>query len=362
MKLYNAILVTQDGQIFEGFCTQEIDTPIVGEVVFNTVISGYQEVMTDPSYEGQIICFTYPHIGNYGVNEEDNESSKVYTKAIIARDICENPSNFRSQKSLPQYLRELNVPCLFDIDTRALTRLIRQKGSMNCAIGNKDPRRLLELAKNAPGTIGQNLVKNVTSKGIYTYGDKELSVVAYDYGIKTSTLRKLAEFAKVTVVPADTPAQIVLNKLDKRPDGILLSNGPGDPAACDDIVTEIRKLIDKVPMFGICLGHQLLGLAVGAKTVKLAFGHHGGNHPVKDLVSGRVEITSQNHNYAIDEASLPKDAKVTHVNLNDGVLEGFRISDLTFSVQFHPEAGPGPHDCFTLFDQFLSMIVEYAHG
>jgi carbamoyl-phosphate synthase small subunit len=354
---HEAWLVLADGTRFEGESVGAVpDGGIAaGEAVFNTVLSGYQEVVTDPSYAGQVIAFTYPHIGNYGVNPTDDEAVRPHCRGVIVRDLTDRPSSWRSRESLEAFLIRFGVPGISGVDTRRLTRHLRDHGAMPCAFGTAGPAELLAAAEAAPSTEGRDLVSTVTTPTVVTRGTGPYRVVAYDFGIKESMLRQLGDLATVVVVPASTPADQVLGL---EPDGIFLSNGPGDPAALPAIVTEIRTLAEagRVPVFGICLGHQLLATALGASTFKLPFGHHGGNHPVRRIATGRVEITSQNHNYAVAEDSLAS-SEVTHVNLNDGVIEGIRSRDTpVFSVQYHPEAGPGPHDARYLFDEFRSLM------
>src|SRR3954467_10778505 len=355
----DALLVLADGTTFEGEAIGA-DPPggvATGEVVFNTVLSGYQEVITDPSYAGQVITFTYPHIGNYGVMPDDDESRRPFCRGVVVRDLARRPSNWRSTEDLNSFLRRHGVSGITGVDTRRLTRHIREAGSMPCAFGTADERTLKEAAIAEPGTDGVDLVATVTTGEPYVVEGGPMRVVAYDFGIKSSILRLLREIATVEVVPASTPAEAVL---DRRPDGVFLSNGPGDPAAVTYAVDAIRGLLGEVPVFGICLGHQLLGTALGGNTYKLKFGHHGGNHPVRRVATGGVEITSQNHNYAVVEGSIDS-ADVTHVNLNDGVVEGLRCRDVpAFSVQYHPEAGPGPHDALYLFAEFADLISKNA--
>jgi carbamoyl-phosphate synthase small subunit len=357
-----ALLVLGDGTTFEGEAVGWWDpaapAAATGEVVFNTALTGYQEILTDPSYAGQIISFCYPHIGNYGVTPDDDESRGPACRGVIVRDITDRPSNWRSTESLPAWLVRQRIPGLTGIDSRRLTRHIRESGALpgafapvegDAAVTEADLRAA---ASAATGTDGTDLVAEVTTSAAYTTGDGPRRVVAYDYGIKRTILRHLGRFATVEVVPASTPAAEVLAR---RPDGVFLSNGPGDPAALGYAAEAIGELIGAVPVFGICLGHQLLATAVGARTFKLEFGHHGGNHPVQRVADGQVEITSQNHNYAVEPGSLG--AEVTHVNLNDGVVEGLVVpGERAFSVQYHPEAGPGPHDAGYLFDEFLTLM------
>jgi carbamoyl-phosphate synthase small subunit len=354
-----ALLVLADGTTFEGEAIgfEPSDGVATGEVVFNTVLSGYQEVITDPSYAGQVIAFTYPHIGNYGVAPDDDESRRPHCRGVIVRDLARRPSNWRSAEDLDAFLRRHQLPGITGVDTRRLTRHIREAGALPCAFGTADEVALKAAAIGEPGTDGLDLVAGVTTPTAHTFGTGPLRVVAYDFGIKRTILRHLAEIATVEVVPASTPAAEVLAG---RPDGVFLSNGPGDPAAVTYAIDTIGALLGKVPVFGICLGHQLLASALGGETYKLKFGHHGGNHPVRRLANGSVEITSQNHNYAVAEGSIPG-AEVTHVNLNDGVIEGLRCIDVpAFSVQYHPEAGPGPHDARYLFDEFKQLMEKGA--
>lgn len=355
-----ARLALADGAVFEGEAMGALDDGRIasGELVFNTCMSGYQEVITDPSYAGQVLAFTYPHIGNYGVSPEDDESRRPFCRGVIVRDLTDRPSSWRSAESLEAFLRRFAVPGLTGVDTRRLTRHVREAGAMSCAFGTASEQELLAAAKAEPGTLGMDLVAEVTTGAPYLAGmqgaGRRFSVVAYDFGVKTAALRNLVGFADVEVVPATTPAAEVLAR---RPDGVFLSNGPGDPAALGHVVREIVALLDAIPVFGICLGHQLLARALGAQTYKLRFGHHGGNHPVKRLETGAVEITSQNHGYAVADGTLTG-AAVSHVNLNDGVIEGLRCTDArAFSVQYHPEAGPGPHDARYLFEEFRALMA-----
>jgi carbamoyl-phosphate synthase small subunit len=350
-----ALLVLADGTVFEGEAIGA-DPPggvATGEVVFNTVLSGYQEVITDPSYAGQMITFTYPHIGNYGVTPADDESRRPFCRGVIVRDLARRRSSWRSSGDLDAFLRRTGVPGIAGVDTRRLTRHIREAGAMPAAFGTADETTLKEAATREPGTDGLDLVASVTCLEPYTIGSGPYRVVAYDYGIKATILENLSGLATVEVVPASTRAADVLAR---KPDGVFLSNGPGDPAMVAGAVDNIRALLGEVPVFGICLGHQLLSRALGADTFKLKFGHHGGNHPVRNLATGHVEITSQNHNFCVASDSL-SGAAVTHRNLNDGTVEGLRVDDvLAFSVQYHPEAGPGPHDSRYLFDEFVELM------
>jgi carbamoyl-phosphate synthase small subunit len=351
--------VLADGTTFEGEAigAEPPGGVATGEVVFNTVLSGYQEVLTDPSYAGQIIAFTYPHIGNYGVSADDAESGsgRAYGRGVIVRDITERPSNWRSSLDLDSWLKASGLPGITGVDTRRLTRHIRDAGAMAGAFGTADEVALKEAALDEPGTDGVDLAAEVTTLLPYRVDGGPLTVVAYDFGIKTSILRMLAGLATVEVVPASTPAGAII---ERHPDGVFLSNGPGDPSAVTYAIEAIGELLAAdVPVFGICLGHQLMASAMGGSTFKLPFGHHGGNHPVKRLRDGAVEITSQNHSYAVAEGSVAG-ADVTHVNLNDGVIEGLGGRDVrAFSVQYHPEAGPGPHDARYLFEDFRRLMT-----
>jgi carbamoyl-phosphate synthase small subunit len=355
VSIREAQLVLADGTTFEGEAIGA-DPPggvATGEVVFNTVLSGYQEVITDPSYAGQIITFTYPHIGNYGVTPADDESRRPFCRGVIVRDLARRRSSWRSDGDLSSFLARAGVPGIAGIDTRRLTRHIREAGAMPGAFGTADETTLKAAAAAEPGTDGIDLVATVSCDAPYTVGTGRFRVVAYDYGIKATMLHHLGQLATVEVVPASTPAAAVL---ERRPDGVFLSNGPGDPALVAGAVDNIRELLGAVPVFGICLGHQLLSRAIGGDTFKLKFGHHGGNHPVRHLRTDKVEITSQNHNFCVDAASLPQ-ADITHVNLNDNTVEGLRCRDVpAFSVQYHPEAGPGPHDSRYLFDDFEKLM------
>ncbi len=367
-QLRPGALVMSDGSVFEG---ELIGAPIdgdpvrfaSGEVVFNTALSGYQEILTDPSYAGQIITFTYPHIGNYGVSDEDSESRGTFARGVVVRDLARRHSNYRAEGDLEAFLTSHGMSGIAGVDTRRLTRLIRDTGALPGAFGpvDDDPEAqlalLLDAAKAEPGTDGVDLVAQVSTTEPYEYASTggSRSIVAYDYGIKTNILRHLSALGDITVVPADTPAADVLAM---APDGVFLSNGPGDPEVIDYAVEAVRELVGQVPIFGICLGHQILSLAVGARIEKLPFGHHGANHPVQDSTTGKVEVTSQNHNFAVVADSLAGVADVTHLNLNDGVCEGMRLLHApAFSVQHHPEASPGPHDSLYLFDRFEELMA-----
>ena len=356
-------LVLADGSVFEGELIGPDRGIATGEVVFNTALSGYQEIITDQSYAGQIIAFTYPHIGNYGVNADDYESRSVFARGVIVRDLARRDSNHRSQGHLVDLLERHGVPGIAGIDTRRLTRLIRDTGAMPGAFGDAPEADLRAAAAAEPGTSGVDLVAQVTTPEPYAVeaatGAPDRLIVAYDFGIKTTIVRHLTRLGRVEVVPAGTRAADVLAR---EPAGVFLSNGPGDPEVVHYAADEIADLIGAVPVFGICLGHQLLGRALGAGTVKLPFGHHGGNHPVKNLLTDGVEITSQNHNFAVDAesfAGLGRQVRMTHVNLNDGVCEGLEVvGERCFGVQHHPEAGPGPHDSRYLFDQFDALMED----
>ncbi|MBU2978854.1 glutamine-hydrolyzing carbamoyl-phosphate synthase small subunit [Alteromonas sp. C1M14] len=370
----SALLVLEDGSVFKGTAIGATGMA-VGEVVFNTSMTGYQEILTDPSYAEQIITLTYPHIGNTGTNSEDVESDTIWSKGLIIRDLPLEASNFRNQQSLSDYLVAKNIVGIADIDTRRLTRVLRDKGAQNgCIIctDNLDADEALSAAKDFPGLKGMDLAKEVCTKEVktwtegtwvlgegYTTNDTfKYHVVAYDFGVKHNILRMLADRGcKITLVPAQTSAKDVLAM---APDGVFLSNGPGDPEPCDYAIEAIKTLVDaNLPIFGICLGHQLLALASGASTVKMKFGHHGANHPVKDLKKGTVMITSQNHGFAVDEDSLPDNLEVTHVSLFDKSLQGIHRTDKpAFSFQGHPEASPGPHEAADLFDHFIELIEQ----
>ncbi|WP_110458249.1 glutamine-hydrolyzing carbamoyl-phosphate synthase small subunit [Shewanella algidipiscicola] len=375
----SALLVLEDGTVFSGTAIGA-DGLAVGEVVFNTSMTGYQEILTDPSYSRQIVTLTYPHIGNTGTNSEDTESDAVHACGLVIRDLPLMASNFRNQQSLSDYLKANNVVGIADIDTRKLTRILREKGAQAGAIvvGDTDEAKALAAAKAFPGLKGMDLAKEVTTDTQYQWrsgswrlvgglpddtpeAELKFKVVAYDYGVKRNILRMLVDRGcDVTVVPAQTPASEVLAM---NPDGVFLSNGPGDPEPCDYAISAIQDILKTdVPVFGICLGHQLLALASGAKTLKMKFGHHGANHPVSNIELGNVMITSQNHGFAADEASLPDNIRVTHKSLFDGSLQGIHLTDKpAFSFQGHPEASPGPHDAAPLFDHFIELIEQYRH-
>src|SRR5690606_28926265 len=372
-----AILALEDGTVFEGI---SVGAPglSVGEVVFNTAMTGYQEILTDPSYARQIVTLTYPHIGNTGCTALDDEAAQAWAAGLVVRDVPRRPSSWRSEGSLPEWLRARGIVGIADIDTRRLTRLLRDRGAQNGALmaGDIDADKAIEAARKFPGLNGMDLAKEVSTRSAYPWRDGRLDldsgefarsepkyrVVAYDYGVKRNILRMLAERGcDVTVVPAQTPAA---EALALEPDGFFLSTGPGGPQPCDYAIAAIGEfLAKKIPLYGICLGHQLLGLAIGATTQKMKFGHHGANHPVIDLDSGRVMITSQNHGFSVDESTLPANARVTHRSLFDGSNQGFELTDApAFSFQGHPEASPGPHDVGPLFDRFIeSMRAASRH-
>lgn len=363
MTVTEAWLVLADGTTFRGekIGADPVDGVATGEVVFNTVMSGYQEVITDPSYAGQIISFTYPHIGNYGTTPLDDESRRPYCRGIVVRELARRRSSWRSEGDLDHYLRVNGIPGIAGIDTRRLTRHIRDAGSIPAAFGTADVATLRAAAAAERGTDGMDLVAEVTCEMPYTVpfsgvGPAPRHVVAIDLGVKMSMLRQVARIASVDVVPASTSAEDILAR---SPDGVFLSNGPGDPAAVSYVPPVITGLLGKVPIFGICLGHQLLCTALGASTYKMPFGHHGGNHPVRRLETGTIEITSHNHNYAVSAESLQGLADVSHIDLNDGVVEGVRCDDrAAFSVQYHPEAGPGPSDASYLFTLFEELMIQ----
>ena len=368
-----AVLVLADGSVFRG-CGIGADGSTVGEVVFNTSMTGYQEILTDPSYAGQVVTLTYPHIGNVGTNAEDAESRSVYAAGLVIRDLPLASSNWRQEEDLSTYLRRNKVVAIGDIDTRRLTRLLRSNGAQNGCIqsGTVDEKAALAAARAAPSMAGQDLAKVVSAAKPYDWngslwalgtgykagGEVRFHVVAYDYGVKHNILRNLAERGcKVTVLPATATAR---DALALKPDGVFLSNGPGDPEPCDYAIEAIREILGTgTPVFGICLGHQLLGLAAGAKTMKMKFGHHGANHPVQEVDSGRVFITSQNHGFAVDEKTLPGNVRATHRSLFDGSLQGIELTDKpAYSFQGHPEASPGPREMAYLFDRFVKMMEQ----
>jgi carbamoyl-phosphate synthase small subunit len=373
-----AILALEDGSIFKGLAIGTSGTS-VGEVVFNTAMSGYQEILTDPSYARQIVTLTYPHIGNTGTNAEDEESNAIWAAGLVIRNLPLLASNYRNQQDLSEYLKSRNIVAIADIDTRRLTRILRQKGALSgCLMAGAvvDETHALQQAREFAGLKGMDLAKEVTVPDSYTWregswvmgsghsehaeSDLPWHVVAYDFGVKRNILRMLVDHGcRLTVVPAQTPAAVVLAM---NPDGIFLSNGPGDPQPCTYAIDAIRAFLETdIPVFGICLGHQLLGLASGASTVKMKFGHHGANHPVQNVEDGTVLITSQNHGFAVDEASLPDTLRVTHKSLFDGSLQGMHRTDKpAFSFQGHPEASPGPHDAAPLFKHFIALITARA--
>jgi len=374
-----AILALEDGSVFKGIAIGA-DGQSSGEVVFNTSMTGYQEILTDPSYCRQIVTLTYPHIGNVGTNDEDTESSQTWVSGLVIRDLPLVASNFRKEKTLDQYLKDNNIVGIADIDTRRLTRILREKGSLNGCImaGNVDEESALAAAKAFPGLKGMDLAKEVSTKESYEWrsstwqlgvghvdkSDQDLPfhVVAYDYGVKSNILCMLVERGcKLTVVPAQTPASDVLAM---SPDGVFLSNGPGDPEPCDYAIKAIREVCAAdIPVFGICLGHQLLALASGAKTVKMKFGHHGANHPVQDVSTKKVMITSQNHGFAVDESTMPETLRTTHKSLFDSSLQGIERTDCSaFSFQGHPEASPGPRDVAPLFDRFIAEMRKRKYA
>jgi carbamoyl-phosphate synthase small subunit len=368
-----AVLVLADGSVFRG-CGIGAEGQAGGEVVFNTSMTGYQEILTDPSYAGQVVTLTYPHIGNVGTNAEDAESGKVFAAGLIIRDLPLASSNWREQEDLPSYLRRHNVVAIGDVDTRRLTRLLRSQGAQNGVIqaGQVDEKAALAAARALPSMAGLDLAKVVSAPKAYDWsgslwargvgyrpsGNERFHVVAFDYGVKHNILRNLAERGcRVTVLPATASAK---EALALNPDGVFLSNGPGDPEPCTYAIDAIREIVKRdIPTFGICLGHQLLGLATGARTVKMKFGHHGANHPVQDLASGKVFITSQNHGFAVDDATLPPNVKATHRSLFDGSLQGIELTDHpAYSFQGHPEASPGPREMAVLFDKFVKMMEQ----
>lgn len=371
----DAYLALEDGTVFRGVGFGAAGEA-VGELVFNTSMTGYQEILTDPSYCGQLVAMTYPEIGNVGVNDEDVESRRPFVQGFIVKEYWATPSNWRAQWTLQEYLRENGIPAIQGIDTRALVRHIRERGALNAVLAcgtGASPETLVDQARATPSMEGQDLVRRVTCEAPYEWSEGRwrmgkgfsrverapaFRVIAYDFGIKRNILRRLVDSGcAVRVVPANTPAA---DALAWNPDGIFLSNGPGDPAAVPYAVQHVRDLLGRKPIFGICLGHQILGQALGGSTYKLKFGHHGGNQPVMDLTTRKVEVTSQNHGFAVDVASLRGDAELTHVNLNDNTAEGLSHRELpAFSVQYHPEASPGPHDASYLFARFVSLMEKH---
>jgi len=372
-----ALLALADGRVFRGE-SLGAEGEAHGEVVFNTSMTGYQEIMTDPSYKGQIVAMTYPLIGNYGINEEDVESRRPWVEGFVVKEASPRPCSWRGKVTLDEYMKRHGIVGIQGIDTRALTRHLRDHGAQEGVVSTEepDPERLVVRARALPGLIGRDLVRDVTVEVQYGWNEalwnrqrgyqpappKRFKVIAYDSGIKLNILRQLtAVGCDLTVVPAATPASAVL---EMKPDGLFLSNGPGDPEGVPYLIEAVRGLLGRVPIFGICLGHQILGLAVGGSTYKLKFGHHGANHPVKDLLTGRVEITAQNHGFAVEPESVkPFGMEPTHVNLNDGTLEGMRHREWpVFSVQYHPEASPGPHDANYLFRRFVDLLIHTKGG
>ncbi|MGQ9472159.1 MAG: glutamine-hydrolyzing carbamoyl-phosphate synthase small subunit [Candidatus Aminicenantales bacterium] len=368
-----AYLVLEDGTVFEGLACGAAGEA-QGEIVFNTALTGYQEILTDPSYRGQIVVMTYPLIGNTGVNLEDIESHRPWVEGFVVREMARLHSNWRATESLPDYLRRYQIPAIEGIDTRRLVKIIREGGAQRALLTTfiSNPQTLRQRVSQVPSIVGTDLVRGVTcskpyqfGEGLYVWPDgyikkaaQRFRVVVVDYGVKRNILRSLtAAGAGVFVVPATSSSEEILSF---RPDGLLLSNGPGDPEPLEYAIRTIRSLIGRLPIFGICLGHQLLALALGAKTYKLKFGHHGANHPVKNLKTGEVEITSQNHGFAVNQETLPRSAILTHINLNDGTIEGIAYPDLAaFSVQYHPESSPGPHDAHYLFSEFIGLMNKF---
>lgn len=356
--LIPAAILLADGTLFEGEAigVYPEDGIASGEFVFNTVLCGYQEVLSDPSYAGQVITFTYPHVGNYGVNAADNESARTHCRGVVMRDLARRASNHRSEGGLATWLSAKGIPGVAGVDTRRLTRHIRDHGAIPGVFGIAGEGALRDALGRARSTDGIDLVATVTDpdgRSVPSRTGATRRIVALDLGIKTTIVEQLALLGSVEIVPAGTS---VADVLAREPDGVFVSNGPGDPAAVEGVAATVGRLLGEVPLFGICMGHQMLGAAMGAETYKLPFGHHGGNHPVSDLATGRVEITSQNHNYCVDPDTL-HGAEITHLNLNDGTLEGFRCTDVAaFAIQYHPEAGPGPHDSHYLFGRFAELM------
>jgi carbamoyl-phosphate synthase small subunit len=361
-EVKKAVLVLEDGRTFRGK-SFGADGEALGEMVFNTSMSGYQEILTDPSYAGQIVCMTYPLIGNYGVNEEDTESRRPWVEAFVVREASRIASNWRSTETLDAYLKRHNIVGIERIDTRALVRHIRSKGAMRAIVStiDTDEKNLLEKVLKSPEMANRELASRVTIAETFDFpaeGEEKYHVVCFDFGVKTNSLREFAKFGcRVTIVPAETSAEAILAL---EPDGIFLSNGPGDPSAMNRVVAEIKKLTtENVPMFGICLGHQILGQTFGGATYKMKFGHRGGNQPIKDLTTGKIEIAAHNHGFAVEAKSLPDAVEVTHVNLNDDTVAGLRHKTLPiFSVQYHPESAPGPHDSEYLFERFIELMKQ----
>lgn len=354
------ILALEDGETFTGIGFGAKGTS-VGELVFNTSLSGYQEILTDPSYAGQVVTLTYPEIGNYGTNDEDVESRKIFARGLVIRHLSKRYSSWRATSSLSDFLFGQGIIGIYDVDTRAITRHIRDKGAMRCALSTeiKSESELVQVALSSRAMEGWDLTDEVSTREPYKVGVGKYQVAVMDFGVKKSILTQLAaKDMSLTVYPAETPASTILSA---NPDAVFLSNGPGDPSACSSILKEIPVIVDSgLPVFGICLGHQLLCLSLGASTYKLKFGHRGGNQPVKDLLTGKVEITCQNHGFAVAQDSMPEDLELTHVNLNDRSVEGFRHRNLpVFGVQYHPEASPGPHDSNYLFERFLNLIETH---